>query len=137
MRRLELFPPVTPAFKALPTPPGLLREALGRYFRGEAVEIVWPVEVTGSPFERTVYNAVRGVGWGSTRTYGEIAAEIGRPGAARAVGGALGRNPVPLLVPCHRIVGRASLGGFTAPGGLDLKRRFLELEGWARKERRP
>lgn len=129
VRRVELFPPVNAALRALPEPPAPLREALQRYFRGEAAELDWPVELSGSAFERVVLAAVRRVGWGSTSTYGEIAREIGRPGAARAVGGALGRNPVPLFIPCHRILGLASLGGFSAPGGLDLKRRLLGLEG--------
>ena len=94
----------------------------------------FPVELTGSAFAQAVLAAVRGVGWGTTRTYGDIAREIGRPGAARAVGGALGRNPVPLLIPCHRILGRGSWGGFTATGGLELKRRLLALEGWGGTE---
>jgi len=86
-----------------------------------------------SPFERQVYAAARALGPGATCTYGELAARVGRPGAARAVGGAMGRNPFPLIVPCHRVLaagGRA--GGFSAPGGVSTKRRLLQIEGVAR-----
>src|SRR5206468_215087 len=81
-------------------------------------------------FERAVFDATRAIPPGRTRTYGEVARAIGRPGAARAVGAALGRNPVPVVVPCHRVVGaRGALVGFSAEGGVELKRRLLELEG--------
>lgn len=87
-----------------------------------------PLDVGGTPFQRAVWGAARAIPHGRTRTYGEIAAAVGRPGAARAVGQALGANPVPLLVPCHRVVAAGGgLGGFT--GGLDLKARLLALEG--------
>lgn len=81
------------------------------------------------PFERAVYAAAIEVKAGETRTYGEIAAAIGSPGAARAVGRALGRNPFPIVVPCHRILaagGRS--GGFTAPGGVATKFEMLRIE---------
>lgn len=82
--------------------------------------------------QREVYAATRDVPPGSTRSYGEIARAIGRPGAARDVGAALARNPCPILVPCHRIVAaNGALTGFSAPGGLATKRRMLELEGAA------
>ena len=69
---------------------------------------------------------------GSTRSYGEVAALVGEPGSAQAVGQALGRNPVPIVVPCHRVLAAdGSLHGFSAPGGLDTKRRMLEIEGAA------
>jgi methylated-DNA-[protein]-cysteine S-methyltransferase len=84
------------------------------------------------PFRREVYAATREVPAGTTATYGEIARAIGRtdPEAARAVGAALARNPFPIVVPCHRVVGaNGKLTGFSAPGGLATKRRMLELEG--------
>ena len=81
-------------------------------------------------FSQLVYEQARRIAPGETRTYGQLAAAIGRPGAARAVGGALGRNPCPIVVPCHRVVaagGRA--GGFSAPGGVHTKLRMLAIEG--------
>jgi methylated-DNA-[protein]-cysteine S-methyltransferase len=84
------------------------------------------------PFRREVYAATRRIPPGSTATYGEIARAIGRtdPEAARDVGAALARNPFPIVVPCHRVLGaNGKLSGFSAPGGLDTKRRMLELEG--------
>ena len=81
-------------------------------------------------FRRVVYAATRTIPVGSTVTYGEIARAIGEPDAARDVGAALARNPFPIVVPCHRVVGAGGkLTGFSAPGGLATKRRMLELEG--------
>jgi methylated-DNA-[protein]-cysteine S-methyltransferase len=90
-----------------------------------------PLDMKGaSDFDRAVWEATRQIPPGQTRSYGQIATAIGRPGAARAVGGALGRNPLVLLVPCHRVIastpGPRALCGFT--GGLALKRTLLELE---------
>jgi methylated-DNA-[protein]-cysteine S-methyltransferase len=76
-----------------------------------------------------VYQALRAVGAGRTVTYAELAALAGSPGAVRAVGQALARNPCPLVVPCHRVVAAGGAGGFTAPGGLETKRWLLGLEG--------
>jgi methylated-DNA-[protein]-cysteine S-methyltransferase len=81
-------------------------------------------------FRRAVYRATRTIPPGTTRTYGEIAQAIGRPLDARDVGAALGRNPFPIVVPCHRVVAaNGALKGFSAPGGIATKRRMLELEG--------
>jgi methylated-DNA-[protein]-cysteine S-methyltransferase len=81
-------------------------------------------------FDRFVYEATRRIPRGATRTYGEIAAEIGDPGAARAVGQALGRNPFPVIVPCHRVLAAAGRpGGFSAHGGVGTKLRMLAIEG--------
>jgi len=81
-------------------------------------------------FRRRVYEALREVPRGGTVTYGELARRIGRPGAHRSVGTAVSRNPVPLFVPCHRVVrSDGSLAGFTPEGGVELKRAMLELEG--------
>jgi methylated-DNA-[protein]-cysteine S-methyltransferase len=80
-------------------------------------------------FRRRVYAATREVGPGATASYGEIARAIGEPGAARAVGAALAQNPVPIIVPCHRVLAATgALHGFSAPGGLATKRRMLEIE---------
>lgn len=80
-------------------------------------------------FHRRVYAATREVGRGQTATYGEIAQAIGAPTAARAVGAALGHNPWPIVVPCHRVLAAdGSLHGFSAPGGIATKRRMLEIE---------
>lgn len=82
------------------------------------------------PFSLAVYEATRRIPPGETRTYGEIAKAIGSPGASRAVGGALGKNPFPIVVPCHRVLAAGGKsGGFTAPGGVDTKWRMLALEG--------
>ena len=90
-----------------------------------------PVDDRGvDDFRRAVYAATRRITPGSTRSYGEIARAIDRPGAARDVGVALSRNPTPIIVPCHRVVAaNGALTGFSAPGGLASKRRMLELEG--------
>jgi methylated-DNA-[protein]-cysteine S-methyltransferase len=82
------------------------------------------------PFHRRVYDLARSIPPGKTLTYGEVAARIGSPGSARAVGQALGRNPFPLIVPCHRVLAAGGrLGGFSAAGGVDAKRRLLAIEG--------
>ena len=82
------------------------------------------------PFARHVYAATRAIGPGAVATYGEIARAVGDPGAARAVGAALGANPYPVIVPCHRVLAAdGALHGFSAPGGIATKRRMLELEG--------
>ena len=81
-------------------------------------------------FDGRVYQSARTIPSGRVRTYGEIAAEVGVPGAAREVGAALARNPFPLIVPCHRVVAAGGkLGGFSAAGGAITKRRLLEIEG--------
>ena len=82
------------------------------------------------PFRRLVYAATREIPPGSTATYGEVARAIGMPDGARDVGAALARNPTPIIVPCHRVIAaNGALHGFSAPGGLETKRRMLELEG--------
>jgi len=82
------------------------------------------------PFRRSVYAATRGIAPGRTTTYGAIARQIGLPTAARDVGTALSRNPTPIVVPCHRVIASTgALTGFSGPGGIDTKRRMLELEG--------
>ena len=87
-----------------------------------------PLDLAGTAFQKSVWNALRKIALGKTKSYGEIAATIGRPKAVRAVGGACGANPVPVLVPCHRVLAaNQKLGGFS--GGLDWKRSLLKREG--------
>jgi O-6-methylguanine DNA methyltransferase len=82
------------------------------------------------PFHRRVYAVARGIGPGATLAYGEIATRLGEPGSARAVGQALGRNPFPIIVPCHRVLAAGGkIGGFSANGGAATKRRLLAIEG--------
>ncbi|MGD0575854.1 MAG: methylated-DNA--[protein]-cysteine S-methyltransferase [Anaerolineales bacterium] len=104
-----------------------LREYLAGHRRRFTLPIDWR---RMSPFQRRVLKATSRISYGQTKTYGEIADQAGHPGAARAVGQAMGSNPVPLVIPCHRVLGAGgSLGGYSAPGGVDLKRRLLQLEG--------
>ena len=102
---------------------------LARYFSGESVDFGrYDVDLSGyTEFERRVYAATRRIPPGEVRTYGDIARVIGKPGASRAVGNALGKNPACIVIPCHRVVASDGLGGFT--GGLAWKRRLLHLEG--------
>lgn len=117
--------------------PGLQR-AIRRYFRGQRVHLALQPELGDCPaFWVEVYRACQAVGYGQLTSYGELARLVGRPGAARAVGAALRRNPVPLVVPCHRVIrSDGRLGGFSGPGGLEMKRRMLLLEGIAIAEPR-
>jgi methylated-DNA-[protein]-cysteine S-methyltransferase len=104
-------------------------QALEKYLRGANRDLsVFPVNLENcSAFERDTLQCVRQIPRGSVATYSELAAKLGSPRAARAVGNALRRNPVPLFVPCHRVVGVSGLGGFSL--GLDTKRKLLQLEG--------
>jgi methylated-DNA-[protein]-cysteine S-methyltransferase len=117
----------------LPLPPWLglevLTDKLRRYFEGEEVAFHEPLDPSlGTRFQRRVWAAVRTIRRGKTRTYGDIARMVGSPKAARAVGQAVARNPRPIIVPCHRVVGSdGSLTGFG--GGLGMKRQMLSMEG--------
>jgi O-6-methylguanine DNA methyltransferase len=108
----------------------LLGEAarqLGEYFAGVRRAFDLPLDLRGTPFQLRVWNALLRIPYGETRTYGQLAAALGQPGAARAVGAANGANPVGIIVPCHRVVAAGGgLGGFG--GGLDRKRFLLALE---------
>lgn len=103
---------------------------LSEYFAGARRRFDLPLEPRGAAFQRRVWEAVSGIPYGETRTYGEIARAAGSPGAARAVGAANARNPLAILIPCHRVVAAAGLGGYA--GGLALKRRLLAMESAAR-----
>ncbi|MGN0886906.1 MAG: methylated-DNA--[protein]-cysteine S-methyltransferase [Candidatus Spyradenecus sp.] len=96
------------------------------YFRGRFRPLDFPIEARGTPFQLRVWAFVRELAVGETRSYGEVAAALGC-GSARAVGQALGRNPLLLLIPCHRVIGAHGLGGYA--GGLERKRALLMLEG--------
>lgn len=103
-----------------------------RHLRGEAQDFRdTPLDLDGAgPFARQVYEAARNIPLGQTRTYGELAKALDRPNAARAVGQALGQNPIALIIPCHRVLAAGSRpGGFSAHGGLTTKARMLALEG--------
>ena len=101
---------------------------LHQYFAGSRKQFTLRLDVEGTPFQRKVWTALLAIPFGETRSYGQIAHEIGRPGAARAVGAANGRNPVSIVAPCHRVVGaNGALTGFA--GGLAVKAQLLALEG--------
>jgi methylated-DNA-[protein]-cysteine S-methyltransferase len=100
---------------------------LDQYFAGELTEFELPLTLDGTGFQRTVWNALRDIPYGKTISYGELARRIGQPSAFRAVGLANGRNPVSIVVPCHRVIGAdGSLTGYG--GGMDRKRFLLGLE---------
>ena len=100
---------------------------LDLYFNGAITEFTVPRRPKGTAFQVQVWNELRHIQWGLTSTYLEIAQRIGKPRGSRAVGTAIGRNPLPLIIPCHRVIGsNGSLTGFS--GGLDIKARLLSLE---------
>ncbi|MFE0982415.1 methylated-DNA--[protein]-cysteine S-methyltransferase [Streptomyces rochei] len=102
-------------------------EQLAAYFAGELKDFTVDLCLNGTPFQRTVWDRLRKIPYGETRTYGELAAELGNPAASRAVGLANGRNPVGIIVPCHRVIGAS--GGLTGyGGGLERKQRLLDFE---------
>jgi len=113
-------------------------DGLKRYFAGEAVAFDVPLDWDGaSTFERAVWGACAQVRYGETATYQELGERVGRPRAGRAVGSAMARNPLPIVVPCHRVLrSDGGLGGYSGPGGVAFKRRLLEMEGAARPEKR-
>jgi methylated-DNA-[protein]-cysteine S-methyltransferase len=104
------------------------REQLSAYFAGELTSFDLPLAPRGTPFQLRVWRALREIPFGETISYAELARRIGSPRAVRAVGGANGRNPIAIVVPCHRVIGAdGSLTGFG--GGMERKRILLELEG--------
>ena len=122
--------------KAPPTTARLLKATaaqLADYFLGRKVCFTAPLDLTLlTPFARKVLTALARLPYGQTLTYGQLAKRVGSPNAARAVGSCLAHNPLPLIIPCHRVLPRtAALGGFSAPAGPPLKRRLLMLEGIA------
>ncbi len=115
---------------ALPGDPWLSEAArqIGEYFGGIRDRFDVPCELDGTMFQRRVWQALAEIPFGHTITYSDLARDIGAPRAVRAVGAAIGRNPISIVVPCHRVIGaNGSLTGYA--GGLDRKRALLELEG--------
>ena len=105
-------------------------DQLRAYFAGELREFDLPLAAVGTPFQQVVWSALREIPYGGTSTYGQIAARIGQPTASRAVGTANGRNPIAIVVPCHRVIGAdGTLTGYA--GGLAAKQRLLALEAGA------
>jgi methylated-DNA-[protein]-cysteine S-methyltransferase len=121
----------TPAAKATGAAARVLsaaREQLVAYFAGEVTSFDLPLVPRGTTFQQGVWSALRGIPFGETISYAELARRVGNPHAMRAVGGANGRNPLPIVVPCHRVIGAdGSLTGFG--GGMERKRWLLEHEG--------
>jgi methylated-DNA-[protein]-cysteine S-methyltransferase len=128
LRRLADAEPGTP-----PAEVNAVIEAAKRYFAGAPVDFSnVALDLRGQDeLFRRIYTAARRVGWGQTTTYGSLAKELGAgPEAARDVGQAMAKNPVPLIIPCHRVLAAGGkLGGFSAPGGSASKQRMLEMEG--------
>lgn len=116
-------------------PPGhaIIHAQLSEYFLGQRTAFELPLRLSGTPFRLRVWAALQKIPFGQTLTYGELARRLGRPGAARAVGGACGDNPVPLVAPCHRVVASTGLGGWSGPPG--LKEALLNLESSALGDR--
>jgi methylated-DNA-[protein]-cysteine S-methyltransferase len=101
---------------------------LGDYFAGKRREFDLPLAPRGTTFQHRVWEALTRIPFGAVRTYGDVARSIGQPLAVRAVGQANGRNPLPIVIPCHRVIaGDGSIGGYS--GGLNVKHRLLALEG--------
>ena len=112
------------------TPFAEATDQLRAYFAGELKEFTLPLSMAGTPFQQRVWEQLRNIPYGETRSYGELAQALGNPGASRAVGLANGKNPIGIIVPCHRVVGAGgSLTGYG--GGLDRKRRLLDFESGA------
>ncbi len=101
---------------------------LERYFSGKPVDFTVPLDLRGTQFGVSVWRALKKIPRGETRTYGEIAKEVQKRWGGRAVGNACGKNPVPILIPCHRVIkGNGELGGYT--GGVRIKKMLLKIEG--------
>ncbi len=108
---------------------------LEEYFAGKRREFTVELAPVGTAFQRSVWAALRSVPYGKVTTYGALAAAIGKPTACRAVANAVGKNPILILLPCHRVVASGGIGGFT--GGLHLKRRLLQVESIEIAEKAP
>jgi methylated-DNA-[protein]-cysteine S-methyltransferase len=123
----QTYEPSHAGWSADPGAFGQAVDQLGAYFAGELTDFDIELDLRGTEFQRRVWQALLTIPYGETRSYGEIAEQIGAPGAARAVGLANGHNPIAIVVPCHRVIGASgSLTGYG--GGLDRKRTLLALE---------
>ncbi|MFD6284816.1 methylated-DNA--[protein]-cysteine S-methyltransferase [Streptomyces sp. NPDC060205] len=117
------------------TPFAEVTEELRAYFAGELKDFSVQLHLQGTPFQRSVWAQLRRIPYGETRSYGQLADALGNPHASRAVGLANGKNPLGIIVPCHRVVGAdGSLTGYG--GGLERKRQLLDFERGGRRERR-
>lgn len=124
----RFFPGPTEAREAARREHDLFHDQLAEYFAGQRRAFDLPLDLRGTPFQRRVWGVLLNIGWGETRSYGEVAGLLGSPGAARAVGQACGANPVAIVVPCHRVVAAGGRpGGYS--GGAGVKRFLLALEG--------
>lgn len=120
--------PVGAGWRRDPGPFGDVAAAVDAYFAGEEVAFDLPLDLRGTELQRQVWETLLACPYGRTTTYGEVAQQVGRPTAVRAVGGAIGRNPVAIIVPCHRVIAsNGSLTGYAA--GMERKRHLLALEG--------
>ncbi|SDW10007.1 methylated-DNA--[protein]-cysteine S-methyltransferase [Litoreibacter albidus] len=111
---------------------GMLGDAVAQmsdYFAGNRQAFDVPLQPRGSAFQQKFYAALRAIPYGETRTYGDLATELGV--SAQAIGQACGANPIAILIPCHRVLGAAGLGGFSGAGGVEAKVELLKLEGAA------
>ena len=106
-----------------------LRSELAAYFAGTLTRFTVPLALTGSAFQRAFLTALTDIPFGETRTYGDLATTLGV--SAQAIGQACGANPIPILMPCHRVLGASGLGGFSGPRGIEDKVALLRLEGAA------
>jgi O-6-methylguanine DNA methyltransferase len=131
--RADFLAGLDPLARTEQSPPALtpIAEQLQAYFAGARTSFDLPLDLSRlTPFQLSVLQAARRIPSGAVWTYGQVARAIGKPRASRAVGQALGRNPVPIVIPCHRVVASdGSLGGYSGGGGLDSKRLLLHLEG--------
>ena len=123
----ERWPDAVETPRAMPP----FRRQIMSFFAGRPTAFDVEIDVASySPFQQRIFEACRCIPYGKTASYGELAAAAGAPGAARAVGNTMARNPIPIVIPCHRVVrSDGSLGGFSSPAGTREKLRLLELEG--------
>ncbi len=123
--RQKYFPRITGALQEIPDP---VKRWLDLYFSGQEPPFTPPVHLIGTPFQMQVWQLLQQIPYGKTTTYGTLAKALGKPGASQAVGATVGRNPVSILVPCHRVLGKNyQLTGYA--GGLEKKEFLLKLEG--------
>lgn len=118
---------VQPGWKREPAAFADVETQLHEYFTGERTSFELELDPSGTPFQQRIWQALREIPYGETSSYGELAARIGRPSAARAVGAANGANPIAVIIPCHRLIGaNGALTGYA--GGVERKRALLDLE---------
>lgn len=102
---------------------------LGEYFAGHRTEFDLPLKATGTAFQESIWQALQGIPFGHTTSYGELGQEVGKPGSARAVGGAVGANPLPIVIPCHRVLASdRRITGYSGGDGISTKEKLLDLE---------